>query len=74
MTNYSDYITIDPQIAFGKPVIKGTRISGDFIVDLFAGGQTTDDILEGYPHLNQKQLEAALNYADYHHARHRLSQ
>ena len=46
----------------GKPCIKGTRISVEFILELIASGATFDDILESYPHLTREDLEEALKY------------
>lgn len=56
-------ITINPNIAFGKPVLKDTRISVDFILELLAAGQTPKQILKGYPHLTEEKIKAALEYA-----------
>ena len=56
-------ITVDPNISMGKPVIKGTRISVDFILDLYAGGLSTEQILKRYPHISRESLQAALSYA-----------
>ena len=56
-------IVRDPKVMLGKPVIKGTRITVELIVRKIADGFTVKDILEGYPHLNEKQVLAALDYA-----------
>ncbi len=58
-----DRITYDPDILGGKPVIKGTRISVQFILELLAAGMSVDEILEEYPHLTHKDVLAALDYA-----------
>lgn len=58
-----EYITSDPGILGGKPCIKGTRISVAFILELFAGGATHQDILQAYPHLPPEGVEEALRYA-----------
>ena len=47
-----DRITYDPTILGGKPVIKGTRISVQFILELLAAEMSIDEILADYPHLN----------------------
>ena len=47
----------------GKPIIVGTRISVEHIARKIAGGFTVPDILEAYPHLSEKQVKAALEYA-----------
>lgn len=60
---WSDRITVDPKVLVGKPVIKGTRLSVEFIVDLLAAGWTHQQILENYPHLRQEDIQACLAYA-----------
>ena len=57
------YITTNPEILGGKPCIKGTRLSVEFILELFASGATQKDILEAYPQLTSEALEDALRYA-----------
>lgn len=56
-------IAINPNILVGKPVIKGTRISVEMILDLLAAGWTTEKILENYPSLNSDDIRACLAYA-----------
>ena len=63
MVELSLGITVDPSVRFGKPVIKGTRISVELIMRKLAGGYTFEKILEAYPHLNREQLAAACEYA-----------
>jgi uncharacterized protein (DUF433 family) len=46
------YIHSDPNILLGKPIVKGTRLSVEFILGLFAEGWTEQQILESYPTLN----------------------
>ncbi|MGQ9469927.1 MAG: DUF433 domain-containing protein [Nitrososphaerales archaeon] len=60
---WKDRITIDPNILAGKPIIKGTRISIELILDLLANGWTIEAILENYPHLKREDIIAALKYA-----------
>ena len=55
-------IVIDPEIMVGKPVIRGTRIPVDLILKLLGEGMTIEEILEDYPHLNKKDIQAALLY------------
>ena len=55
-------ITADPAILGGKPIIRGTRISVDFILELYAAGVTRDEILTDYPHLTPEALSACLAY------------
>jgi uncharacterized protein (DUF433 family) len=58
-----DKITIDPEVMVGKPVIKGTRITVQLIVQLLANGATEAEILDDYPDLNKEDIKAALLYA-----------
>jgi uncharacterized protein (DUF433 family) len=58
-----EYITSDPAILGGKPCIKGTRISVEFILELYSSGATLDDILETYPQLTAEGVAEALRYA-----------
>ena len=61
--NWQDRIVIDPNVLVGKPVIKGTRISVEFIVDLLGRGWTVEQILKEYDHLTRKDIQACLAYA-----------
>jgi uncharacterized protein (DUF433 family) len=61
--NWRERIIIDPQILVGKPVIKGTRIAVEFVVDLLARGWTTEQILTEYDHLTRDDIQACLAYA-----------
>jgi uncharacterized protein (DUF433 family) len=56
-------ITSDPAILGGKPCIKGTRISVEFILELYSSGATLDDILSAYPQLTAEAVQEALRYA-----------
>lgn len=58
-----DRITADPAILGGKPCIKGTRISVDFLLELLAQGASREDILRAYPHLSAADAEQAVLYA-----------
>lgn len=55
-------VVVDPEIRFGKPVIKGTRVPVDLIVGKLAGGMTMDEVADGYG-LTLDQVRAALGYA-----------
>ena len=63
MEDISKYITIDPEIRFGKPIIRGTRISVMDILQWLASGMTNDEILEDYPSLKLEHIYAALAFA-----------
>lgn len=58
-----DRISCNPAVLGGKPCIKGTRISVEFILELVASGASRDDILKAYPHLTAEDVEQALRYA-----------
>lgn len=60
---WQDRIVIDPAILTGKPTIKGTRISVEFVVDLLARGWSTDEVLQEYDHLAVQDIQACLAYA-----------
>jgi uncharacterized protein (DUF433 family) len=53
----------DPDVLVGKPVIKGTRISVELVLDLLAAGYTMDQIIEQYDHLTRGDIQACLAYA-----------
>jgi uncharacterized protein (DUF433 family) len=55
-------ISIDPNVCFGKPCIRGTRIWVSLILDLLASGETHERILEEYPQLVREDILAALAY------------
>ncbi|MBN1955794.1 MAG: DUF433 domain-containing protein [Anaerolineae bacterium] len=61
--NWYDRITINPEILTGKPVVKGTRLAVEFIIDLLAQGWTEEEILLNYPGLTQQDIRACLIYA-----------
>ncbi len=60
--NWKNYIISDPKILVGKPVIKGTRISVDFLLGLFSKGWTERDIIEEYPAVTLESLQALFSY------------
>lgn len=57
-----DRISVDPNICFGKPCIKGTRIWVSLILDFLASGMTIKEILDEYPHLTEEDIRAAIAY------------
>jgi uncharacterized protein (DUF433 family) len=61
--DWRDRITVDPDILVGKPIIKGTRISVQLILDRTADGWSIEDILAAYPHLSRDDVLAALSFA-----------
>lgn len=61
--DWREYIHADPKILVGKPVVKGTRLSVEFILELFAAGWTEDEVLESYPSLTRESLRAVFAFA-----------
>jgi uncharacterized protein (DUF433 family) len=61
--NWQERITVDPNVLVGKPIVKGTRISVEFVIDLLARGWTTEQILKEYDHLTAEDIQACLAYA-----------
>jgi uncharacterized protein (DUF433 family) len=58
-----DKVVVDPEVAFGKPVIRGTRIPVYLIIELLASGISEDEVLRQYPSLKKGDIKAALLYA-----------
>ena len=58
-----DRIVLDPNVMVGKPVIRGTRLTVDFILNLLAQGSTEDDILNEYRGLEIKDIQACFLFA-----------
>lgn len=56
-------IEVNPDVLAGKPVIKGTRISVELILDRLANGWSMEDILSSYPHLMREDVLAAIAFA-----------
>jgi uncharacterized protein (DUF433 family) len=61
----SERIVVDPEILAGKPVIRGTRLAVEFILELLAAGQSEKEILDNYPGLTREDILACLAYASY---------
>ncbi|MBC7190296.1 DUF433 domain-containing protein [Candidatus Aerophobetes bacterium] len=58
-----DRIVVDPKIMLGKPVIKGTRLPVEIIVEKIAYGATFDEIKKDYPFITEEDIKASLLYA-----------
>lgn len=58
-----DLITQDPKILGGKPIIAGSRMSVEVILELLSSGMETNQIIKEYPFLTKKQVQAAIDYA-----------
>ena len=63
MKHYSDIITIDPLVRFGKPSVRGMRITVSDVLGWLASGMTEDDIIADYPDLRSEDIKACLSYA-----------
>jgi uncharacterized protein (DUF433 family) len=61
--DWRERITVDPKVLSGKPIIMGTRIALEFILELLANSWTVEDILKNYPQLKREDVAAALKYA-----------
>lgn len=57
------FITADPAIMMGKPVIAGTRITVELVLERLGAGSTIEQLLQDYPHLTREGIQAALSYA-----------
>ena len=55
-------IAVDPQVCFGKPCIRGTRIWVSLLLDFLASGATIEEVLEDYPQLKREDVLAAIAY------------
>ncbi len=60
---YTDRVILDPNILVGKPIIKGTRISVEFILELLVNRWTHEEILKNYPQLTMEDILAAIEYS-----------
>ena len=63
MADWQRRIVLDPAVLAGKPVVKGTRLSVAFILELLAEGWSESEILDNYPGLTPEDLRACLAYA-----------
>jgi uncharacterized protein (DUF433 family) len=61
--DWRDRIAIDPDVLVGKPVVKGTRIAVEMVIDLLARGYTTEQVVKQYDHLTADDVQACLAYA-----------
>ena len=61
--DWRQHIVVNPEILVGKPIIKGTRISVELLLDRLGDGWSYDDILTSYPHLTRENVQAAIKFA-----------
>jgi uncharacterized protein (DUF433 family) len=59
----SQHIEINPKIMMGKPVVKGTRITVESLLEKLSSGETEDEILVSHPHITKENIKAALAFA-----------
>ena len=60
--NWQNYIVSDQAVLLGKPTIKGTRLSVEFLLERLADGWTEQDLLDNYPRLTKEALQAVFAY------------
>lgn len=61
--DWQERIVTSPDILVGKPVVRGTRLAVEFVIDLLAQGWTEPDIFRNYPGLTHEDIQACLSYA-----------
>lgn len=61
--NWQERIVVDPAVLVGKPVVRGTRIAVEFVVDLLGRGWTVEQILYEYDQLTREDVQACCAYA-----------
>ena len=60
---WEERITVDPHVLAGKPVVKGSRVAVEFVIELLAEGWSEPDIIKNYPRLAPEDIRACLAYA-----------
>ncbi|ASC71750.1 hypothetical protein XM38_027040 [Halomicronema hongdechloris C2206] len=61
--DWQERIVVNPDILVGKPVIRGTRLAVEFIIDLLAEGWSEPEVLRNYPGITREDIQACLRYA-----------
>jgi len=61
--DYRDRIVVDPEVRFGKPTVRGTRITVGDVLSYLASGMSEDEILADFPQLSRDDLRACLSFA-----------
>ena len=61
--NWQPHIVVDPAVLSGKPVVKGTRLTVEFVLGLLAQGWSEAEVLRNYPGLTREQILACMGYA-----------
>ena len=70
---YKQFISINPDVRFGKPIITGTRISVYDVLNWLANGMTRNEIIEDFPELNEEKINACLAFAAHRENRLRVA-
>ncbi len=60
--DYREHIETNPKVMLGKPVVKGTRLTVEKILELMSQGATNDDLVKNYPQLTKEKLMAVFSY------------
>lgn len=60
--DWKNHVTVNPDILAGKPIVRGTRISVELLMDRLADGWSVEQILEAYPHLTREDVLAAIAF------------
>lgn len=60
---WKDHIVSEPKVLFGKPRVKGTRISVELILEKLGNGITKEELIESYPNLSEQQIQACISFA-----------
>lgn len=63
MKRWREWIVSNPSVMMGKPVIAGTRITVELILEKLAAGETAEDLLKAHPRLTREAIQAALAFA-----------
>ena len=63
MARIAEWIVSDPNVMMGKPVVVGTRITVELILEKLAAGETAEQLLEAHPRLTREAIQAALAFA-----------
>ncbi len=63
METRTKFIVSDPSVMMGKPVIAGTRLTVELVLEKLAAGETVDQILEAHPRLTREAIQAAIAFA-----------
>lgn len=63
MVDWKDHIEQDPKVMMGKPIIKGTRLTVEHLLERLGDGWSIEELLKSYPHLREEQVRSAIKFA-----------